>query len=915
LLERGRVTEERPFHIISLLREKQRTGVPPPALENVYKGLTELGIKDQEGMWAVLRGIDYLMAGQMDEAAAELGLDAKELEKTLQKRSFKAGTDSFESARSKDELRAAQHGLVRSLYSWVFDWLVTNINAALDAPQTTGPYISLVDIFGFESFKSNALAQFLINWANEQLQRQLSKDVLEAQAEAFAAEGIDFGAPAVQPSCLDLLSNKPGKPGQTGIAFLLDDQSRRQSVGLGGSDAMFANNIGTECYSLYGLVTKRANAHPHEFTVVHYGHDVTYDTRGFLEANSERVDDNLRKLLSQSGASYIRDLVDPSLQQKATPGRSAFTSIVSSFRRSLEKLNTLLISTNVHYIHCIKSNHQAAPWLLERDSVELQVEATGITQIARFARECGPYLVKRDDMSPYLLVLDNYDDLTDATQQLAAIVGDPDGKAVQLGQTHVFFRAAALSKIESKLSAKIKIVVALQSCARRSLSRARYIAVRDEARRVAEEKRREAERKRAEAEAAKRRAEEQRRRAEEERKRSEEEKKRAELRAAKEAAAAAHAVQRARRTSNQDPSLSPQRTTRRLSRRTSTDSFTTQMSPSSGRRTPLSSLNNSTMITTPGTDTPPRTPKTQRGPSPGRLSIAAMRRARSQALPLKEYTASCMRTPDSSELRSAPFYNKTVMHDLIQDLVRSATDYESAFTAGSLLARTVSWFHDADLRYVPELLTPLLLQSVRNDIGPAPELAHLWLLAVLSHSFRLDAGHRPARHLGTVEKELLDLVIKHVYAVSKQILDAVLPGKDGAAPATQADITQLLNGVWASIEKLPVSIREATAQAVLGRVLQIVIQNILLKEITEENAVALRVNLQPMFSESHRRRSELTVDWRDNVNLPTSALETVVSAMLASLSGDSEVRSHPTNPARRLFKHPLLTLVTARPWL
>lgn len=72
-------------------------------------------------MWSVLRGVDYLIAGDITKAAASLGVDAQDLTKTLKKRSFKAGTDSFETARSGDELRAAQYGLVRSLYSWVFD--------------------------------------------------------------------------------------------------------------------------------------------------------------------------------------------------------------------------------------------------------------------------------------------------------------------------------------------------------------------------------------------------------------------------------------------------------------------------------------------------------------------------------------------------------------------------------------------------------------------------------------------------------------------------------------------------------------------------------------------------------------------------------------------------------------------------
>lgn len=743
---------------------------------------------------------------------------------------------------------------------------------------------------------------------------------MEAQADAYAAEGIDFGAPAVQPSCLDLLSNKPGQPGQTGIAFLLDDQTRRQNLGLGGSDDAFSNSISSECNALYGLVTRRANAHPHEFTVIHYGHDVTYDTRGFLEANSERVDDNLRDVLTRSSTPFVRELVGPNTNVKSAPGRSAFTSIVSSFRKSLDKLNTLLISTNVHYIHCIKSNHQAAPWLLERQSVELQVEATGITQIARFARECGPYLVRREAMSPYLLVLESYADLSDAVKQLSNIVGDADGKAVQLGQTNVFFRAAALSKIEGLLSDKIKVVVALQSCARRTLARRRFEVVlkqaraearaREEARLLEEaRKREEEEARRREEEEIRRQKEEESKRQEEERLRVEEEKKREEEVRRLETAKAKIEAKAEKSKKSKDDNSTPKSVRRVSSRLGQTPTpppgnrSANLKSPLGSERNPLTPLLNSVDSASRVTP-PPRSPSycpssysasgpEKAEPKPdGRLKINGLRASpepRRISLPYQPTTPTGVRTPGAKELSNAPLYNKGLIHVLVHDLVHASTTYQAAYTAGTLLARTVSWYHDADLRYVPEILTPVLLQTVRNDIGPNPSLHHLWLLAILAHSFRLDAGHRPARALGTVEKELLDLIAKHIYAVSKRVLDLVLPRRTANGNGALGNsVTALLNEVWASLAGLPESIQDVTAESIINRVLQVVIQNILLQEIREEYASYVLGSLQPVFGE-FLFSMWADSDWRESVNLPPPALETVVSAMLGVLTGLKEV--------------------------
>lgn len=502
LLERGRVIDDRPFHIVTLLRKLRETGEKPEAFTKICTALSELGLDEekQERIWSVLEGIDHLIAGNDAPAAECFGLDPQQFHDALTVRTVKAGNvDTVNKPRIGAELKAAQEGLVRALYAWLFEWLVAEVNHALGAADSEGPCISLIDIFGFESFERNTLAQFLINWANEQLQRQLSKDVLERQAEVYMDEGIEMEKPTPQPSCLELIANKPGRKTQTGIACLLDDETRRLGLGLGGTDETFAGNINLECHKLHGYV-RSPYTKPNEFVVAHYARQVKYDTRGFLAANSERVDDKLLNCLT-SGGEFMQTLVLP-----RTAGRNSFASVVTSFRKSLDELNNLLTNTRVHYIHCIKPNNEAKAWVFRRDLVSVQVGAAGITQIARFARECGPYRVPHAEMAPYYLVLDTPpNDMQEVVKALSDIAGDPKG--VQVGRSFVFFNAAALSKIDAALERKVEVLTRLQSAARRFTTQRSFIERRDAMRRKKEEERRAAEalRKQLEAAAAKER--------------------------------------------------------------------------------------------------------------------------------------------------------------------------------------------------------------------------------------------------------------------------------------------------------------------------------------------------------------------------------------------------------------------------
>ena len=93
--------------------------------------------------------------------------------------------------RSEDESYGAARSLATRLYSLLFGWLVRRTNRAL-APRQRLPLsaegISLLDIFGFESFARNSLEQLCINYANEALQQQFNKETFKASADECIAE-------------------------------------------------------------------------------------------------------------------------------------------------------------------------------------------------------------------------------------------------------------------------------------------------------------------------------------------------------------------------------------------------------------------------------------------------------------------------------------------------------------------------------------------------------------------------------------------------------------------------------------------------------------------------------------------------------------------------------------------------------
>ncbi|KAK1304855.1 hypothetical protein QJS10_CPB11g00986 [Acorus calamus] len=126
-------------------------------------------------------------------AARLMGCGVRDLMLSLSTRKIQVGNDKIVQKLTLSKAIDARDALAKSIYASLFDWLVEQINKSLEAgKENTGRSISILDIYGFESFHKNGFEQFCINYANERLQQHFNRHLLKLEQEDYTQDGIDW---------------------------------------------------------------------------------------------------------------------------------------------------------------------------------------------------------------------------------------------------------------------------------------------------------------------------------------------------------------------------------------------------------------------------------------------------------------------------------------------------------------------------------------------------------------------------------------------------------------------------------------------------------------------------------------------------------------------------------------------------
>ncbi|CAI0383211.1 unnamed protein product [Linum tenue] len=374
--------------------------------------------------------------------AAELFMcDEKGLEDSLCKRVIVTRDDKILKVLDPVAATINRDALAKIVYSRLFDWLVNKINSSIGQDPSSKILIGVLDIYGFESFKTNSFEQFCINLTNEKLQQHFNQHVFKMEQEEYTKEQINWSYIEFidNQDVLDLIEKKP-----SGILALLDEACMFPRS----THETFAQKL-YQTFKDHKRFSKPKLARS-DFTVVHYAGDVTYQTEFFLDKNKDYVVPEHQAILSASKCPFVSGLFPPLPEESSKS--SKFSSIGARFKQQLQSLLETLNATEPHYIRCVKPNNALKPAIFENTNVLQQLRCGGVLEAIRIS--CAGYPTRKnfnEFIARFGILETNVaswscDEITACKRILEKVKLE----GYQVGKTKVFLRAGQMAELDAR---------------------------------------------------------------------------------------------------------------------------------------------------------------------------------------------------------------------------------------------------------------------------------------------------------------------------------------------------------------------------------------------------------------------------------------------------------------------------------
>lgn len=101
----------------------------------------------------------------LSNACQLLGIDKSAFKKWILKKQITTRSEKITTALNVTQALVARDSVAKFLYSVLFDWIVKTVNTKLidsKSDKKTETFIGVLDIYGFEHFKTNSFEQFCI---------------------------------------------------------------------------------------------------------------------------------------------------------------------------------------------------------------------------------------------------------------------------------------------------------------------------------------------------------------------------------------------------------------------------------------------------------------------------------------------------------------------------------------------------------------------------------------------------------------------------------------------------------------------------------------------------------------------------------------------------------------------------------
>ncbi|XP_075312425.1 unconventional myosin-Vb isoform X2 [Odontesthes bonariensis] len=419
-----------------------------------------------------------------------LGVELQQMQHWLCHRKLVTGSETYVKNMSARQATNARDALAKHIYARLFDWIVGNINKALQTSLKQHSFIGVLDIYGFETFEVNSFEQFCINYANEKLQQQFNSHVFKLEQEEYMKEQIPWTLIDFHDNqpCIDLIEAR------LGILDLLDEECKvPKGTDQNWAQKLYKQNSG----SAHFQKPRMSNT---SFIIIHFADKVEYQCEGFLEKNRDTVYEEQINILKASQFQLVADLFQekddapPSSKPSRVnvralktvpkaPNKEHRKTVGHQFRSSLHLLMDTLNATTPHYVRCIKPNDEKEAFSFDSRRAVQQLRACGVLETIRISAAGYPSRWTYPDFFNRYRVLMKKSDMMSADKKLVCrnlletLIKEPD--MYQFGKTKIFFRAGQVAYLEKLRADRFRSAcIKIQKTVRGWLQRLRYRKIR-----------------------------------------------------------------------------------------------------------------------------------------------------------------------------------------------------------------------------------------------------------------------------------------------------------------------------------------------------------------------------------------------------------------------------------------------------
>ena len=368
-------------------------------------GLTHVGVKGElmDSVMRILSGI--LQVGDIDFKDGEndtsqvgnqnvvgnvckmLALDETLLSKVLTSIDIVIRGETTTRAHDAHAATSSRDALGKMIYGKVFDWIFKMSNEFLSDPAATedSPKIGVLDIFGFETFKTNSLEQMFINLANEQLQWYFNSFIFVKEEEEYKREGINLASIDFTNNdlTLDMFKNH--------LMSALDEQSKFPKA----TDLTFTQKCRDIAKHKSKSFTPSRSDNDLSFICAHYAGKVEYCTVGYLDKNRDKLSADVMNCLVGSKDKLLAMLFSAGFDEpdhaagggaaKSSKKRGAKT-VSSTFKASLNDLMDRMNKCKPYFVRCVKPNLKKTPGLWDNELVMRQLRYAGVLETIKIRK-------------------------------------------------------------------------------------------------------------------------------------------------------------------------------------------------------------------------------------------------------------------------------------------------------------------------------------------------------------------------------------------------------------------------------------------------------------------------------------------------------------------------------------------------